>query len=223
MKGQETRPRFVLDAMLGSLARWLRLLGYDALYFRDLDDGALASRARRQRRVLVTRDRALAARGSAGSMVLIRSHGLRAQWVELALICGLHPARGQTLIRCGDCNARLVNLSRERVRDRVPPYVFATRRRFRGCPGCGRVFWRATHMRGIEARLSELLAAARSAHRRRSAARRKRARQPAATMTAGHRSARSRQRARTRPAGGRGRRCLPAGRNARAGRGSRSR
>jgi hypothetical protein len=153
--------RFVVDAMLGSLARWLRLLGYDTLYFRDVDDLALAERARRERRVLVTRDRALAGRRDVRqNAVLIRARRLRSQWIELARACGLRPAASRFLSRCGDCNAALVPLPRARARGRVPPYVHATRRRFRSCPACGRVFWRATHRSGISARLAAWSAAA---------------------------------------------------------------
>lgn len=142
--------------MLGTLARWLRLLGYDALYFRDLDDADLADRARRGGRVLVTRDRGLAARRSAGRVVLLRSRGLREQWVELARACALRPRPSEAMTRCAVCNGRLRALPRARARRLVPPYVHATRRRFRRCSGCGRVFWRATHHAGLARRLSEL-------------------------------------------------------------------
>jgi len=147
--------------MLGSLARWLRLLGYDALYSRDAEDADLALAARRRGRVLVTRDRELAGRGLTGRVVLITSQRLREQWLELARECGLRPRRRSLLTRCGECNTRVVPLPRTSARRLVPPYVYATRRRFRRCPSCGRVFWRATHVTGIASRLEELLEAAR--------------------------------------------------------------
>jgi uncharacterized protein with PIN domain len=158
-------PRFAVDVMLGSLARWLRLLGYDTLYFNEAEDVALAAEARRRKRVLVTRDRQLAGRRSTGRVVLIRSQRLREQWLELVRVCDLRPRRARVLTRCGDCNTRVSPLSRETARRLVPPYVHATRRRFRRCPTCGRVFWRATHVTGIASRLEELLEAARRASR----------------------------------------------------------
>jgi hypothetical protein len=154
-------PRFIVDAMLGTLARWLRLLGYDALYERGGEDGELAERAARLRRVLVTRDRGLARRRNAARVVLLRAVSLRGQWVELARALRLRPPRALAMTRCGDCNRRLRALARRSARALVPPYVHATRRRFRRCPGCARVFWRATHASGIEARLREMAAAAR--------------------------------------------------------------
>jgi len=158
------RPRFLVDAMLGTLATWLRLLGYDARYCRALDDDALAGRARREGRVLVTRDRELARRRAAGRAVLIRSQDLSRQWAELARALRLRPRLGRALSRCAVCNRELEPLARAAARPLVPPYVHATRRRFRRCPGCGRVFWRATHMRGISRRLRTLVEAARRAN-----------------------------------------------------------
>jgi len=149
--------------MLGSLARWLRLLGYDATYHRRMDDAALATRARRARRVLVTRDRALAQRRLTGRVALLRARTLRGQWLELARACALRPPASLALTRCAVCNARLRPLSRRAAQARVPRYVHATRRRFRICPDCRRVFWRATHLDGIARRLGELRRAARRA------------------------------------------------------------
>ena len=57
-----TRPRFSADEMLGSLARWLRLMGYDTIYERDSSDTAILERARVDERILLTRDKKLAER-----------------------------------------------------------------------------------------------------------------------------------------------------------------
>jgi uncharacterized protein with PIN domain len=146
--------------MLGTLATWLRLLGYDTLYCQRQDDALLARQARRERRVLVTRDRELARRRATGRVVLIRSQDVRGQWSELARSLRLRPILSRALSRCAVCNTELEPLERAAARALVPPYVHATRRRFRRCPGCGRVFWRATHMRGISRRLRNLVQAA---------------------------------------------------------------
>ncbi len=159
--------------MLGSLARWLRLLGYDALYVRDVDDEALVARARREKRLLVTRDRALASRRKAAPALCLRSRGLRAQWVELARACDLRPPPRAALTRCAVCNLELEPLPRPAARALVPAYVHATRRRFRRCPGCGRVFWRATHHHGLSERLRALRLLARQSRRRTPALRRR--------------------------------------------------
>ncbi len=149
--------RFVADVMLGKLARWLRALGYDTLYFREAPDARLLGLALRERRRLLTRDAALALRAG-GAGLLVREAALEAQLREVVERCGLRP--GAALTRCLECNGALVGRTPGEVRDRVPPYTFATQREFRECQGCRRVFWPGTHAGGILARLRPFLATA---------------------------------------------------------------
>jgi hypothetical protein len=152
-------PRFVADGMLGRLARWLRALGYDTLYFRDAPDRRLLAVALAERRRLLTRDAALARRAREVGF-LVRAEALDLQIQEVTAACGL--AGRRALSRCLECNALLAEAAREAVRDRVPPYTFATRREFWTCTGCGRVFWAGTHLTGIRRRLAPYLGDARA-------------------------------------------------------------
>ena len=142
------------DVMLGKLARWLRALGHDTLYFRDAADSRLLGIALRERRRLLTRDAALAARaGTVG--LLVRAEGLDAQLREVAQAFGLG---GLTpLGRCLVCNGRLAGRQPAEVAHRVPPYTLATQPAFRQCEDCRRVFWPGSHARGIMSRLEPLL------------------------------------------------------------------
>ena len=147
-------PRFVADGMLGRLARWLRALGYDTLYFRDAPDRRLLAVALAERRRLLTRDAALARRARESGL-LVRAEALDLQLEEVTAACGLVGRRA--LSRCLECNALLAETAPESVRDRVPPYTFATRREFWTCTGCRRVFWAGTHVSGIRRRLERYL------------------------------------------------------------------
>ena len=142
--------RFVADVMLGRLARWLRALGYDTVYRRDAADRQLLGLALREDRRLLTRDTALA-RLARERGLLIRRDGLDDQLREVVDACGL-PEPG-LLTRCLECNLPLERIGRSAVRDRVPPYTFATQVEFQTCPGCGRVYWPGTHAASILARL----------------------------------------------------------------------
>ncbi len=145
--------RFVADVMLGKLARWLRALGHDTLYFRDASDSRLLGIALREGRHLLTRDAALAARaGTAG--LLVHAEALDEQLREVVAACGL-TAR-VPLSRCLECNGTLHPREPAEVRDRVPPYTLATQPGFWECEGCGRVFWAGTHARGILSRIEGL-------------------------------------------------------------------
>jgi uncharacterized protein with PIN domain len=135
-------PRFVVDAMLGRLARWLRVLGYDTLYFSNADDAALVRRALADDRILLTRDVELARRRGV-RVILISDDRVENQLHEIVQVLTL--SAEQAFSRCLNCNAPLVEFERAQARDLVPPYVFATQTRFRRCAGCGKVYWRGTH------------------------------------------------------------------------------
>jgi uncharacterized protein with PIN domain len=139
--------------MLGKLAKWLRLLGYDTAYDNAADDHELARRARAEGRVLLTRDRELAARRGLRAL-LIQSEVLEVQVREVQDALG--PPPDPALSRCAVCNTVLEPVSSDDVADRVPPYVLRTQSDFRRCPGCGRVYWPGTHVDGMQEQLGQL-------------------------------------------------------------------
>lgn len=134
--------KLLADGMLGRLARWLRILGYDTAFEPGADDWALLRRARTEDRLLLTRDRQLAARRGV-SALLIDSQELTAQVRQV--IAAVGPLPGRAFTRCSVCNERLISLSCQEARRRVPPHVYRTRQEFRLCPMCNRVYWRGTH------------------------------------------------------------------------------
>ncbi len=146
-------PRFVVDVMLGRLARWLRALGYDTFYDPLLEDAALAEQARREDRVLLTRDVELTRRRGLTAL-LIRDDKLARQLRQVVRELQLDDARAFT--RCVECNAELVDLRRSDAAARVPPYVFETQDYFRECPSCHRVYWRGTHWEHMRRALRDM-------------------------------------------------------------------
>ena len=149
----DERPlKLLADGMLGRLAKWLRLLGYDTAYDNVADDHELASRARAESRALLTRDHELAGRRGLRTL-LIGSEVLEEQVQQVQDALG--PPSAPALSRCAVCNTALEAVSPEDVANRVPPYVVRTQTDFRRCPGCGRVYWPGTHVDGIQERLGE--------------------------------------------------------------------
>jgi uncharacterized protein with PIN domain len=144
--------RLLADGMLGRLAKWLRLLGYDTAYDNAAADPDLARRARVEGRVLLTRDRELAARRGLRTL-LIQSEVLEEQVREVQDALGLPP--DPALSRCAVCNTVLEPVSPEDVAERVPPYVLRTQREFRRCPSCGRVYWPGTHVDEMREQLEQ--------------------------------------------------------------------
>jgi uncharacterized protein with PIN domain len=152
-------PRFVVDAMLGRLARWLRVLGYDTLYPRGLDDRGLLQMAAREERLLLTRDVRLA-RLAGGRGCLIRAPDLDGQLAETLARLGLDPPEAQRLTRCLECNTPLVECDRAGLPPEVPPRIRERADAFWRCPGCRRTYWAGSHVEAMVARLERLLARA---------------------------------------------------------------
>jgi uncharacterized protein with PIN domain len=143
--------------MLGALARWLRLLDLDVAYDPALDDPELVDRAVAEDRVILTRDRRLTERRLARNHLLIRSEVVDEQVRQVLRELGVVPDPERLLRRCPVCNTPLQPLAVDEARARVPPWVARTQTEFRGCPGCGRVYWRGTHVQRMHRRLAEIL------------------------------------------------------------------
>lgn len=148
--------RLLADVMLGSLARWLRILGIDTVYDRHARDAELVERAVAEGRTLLTRDRRLVQRRRARDHVLIRSDRLDEQIGQVVEELGLELDPRRTFGRCVRCNEPLARLPPEAARPRVPPYVARTQREFRRCPACGRIYWAATHVERMRERLRRM-------------------------------------------------------------------
>ena len=145
--------KFIADNMLGSLARWLRILGYDVTYPRQADDNELVRLARAEGRILLTRDVALARRRGLRAF-LIESKGLEEQIRQVVRHWG--PPPEGPFSRCPVCNTPLHKVDKEEVKSRVPPYVFRTQENFHLCPGCGRVYWPGTHWNEMRRKIAAL-------------------------------------------------------------------
>jgi uncharacterized protein with PIN domain len=145
--------RLLADGMLGRLARWLRLLGYDVAYDNAASDNELARRARAEGRVLLTRDRELAARRGLDTL-LLESQMLEEQVREVQHRLG--PPPQPALSRCSVCNGELRPVPRAEVSELVPRYVLRTQTKFRRCSNCGRIYWPGTHLGGMRATIDEL-------------------------------------------------------------------
>ena len=145
--------KLLADAMLGKLARWLRMLGYDTLYMRGAD-AKIAHRARAEDRVLLTRDHELAKRRGLRT-VLIDAQTLEPQLEEV--IAAVGPPPSDAPARCMACNVPLRPITQAEARPHVPPYVAKTHARFQRCDQCGKVYWEGSHWHGIRARIDEVL------------------------------------------------------------------
>ena len=155
----EDAPRFIVDSNVGKLAKWLRMLGYDAVFFEGDDDAYMIDRALKESRVILTRDTQIMKRG------VITSGRLKATLIDsdepesqiLQVIETLHlDFQSRTFTICLECNQPLEERSKEEVKERVPPYVFKTQTQYMECPVCHRIYWRGTHWQAMLWKLERL-------------------------------------------------------------------
>ncbi len=137
--------------MLGKLARWLRILGFDVFFDCSYDDDQLLELSRRENRILLTQDRELAAKGG----YLVRSSGWKQQLREVVEVFSLHDEI-ELFTRCPVCNAVLKEISREDAKVLVPPIAWRKATEFAICPRCGKVYWNGSHVDRMEEVLEEI-------------------------------------------------------------------
>ena len=143
--------RFVADAMLGRLAKWLRILGCDTLYDSAWKDLHLVRIARAQDRILLTRNLALARRKGVRAL-LLDSDNLDQQLAQLHHVLGL--VAQTRLGRCPLCNEPLEPINKDQAWGQVPSFVFVKQREFFICPSCNRFYWRGTHWEHMRERVA---------------------------------------------------------------------
>ncbi len=152
-------PRFVLDAHLGKLAGYLRLLGFDTLYRNDYGDPELARLSAAEARILLSRDRGLLKRSQVTHAYCVRATDPDRQIREVVAYFDLAGA-AQPFTRCLRCNGALAAVPAEAVAGQVPPAVQARQSDFRRCAGCGQIYWRGSHYDRLSRLVDEVLHAA---------------------------------------------------------------
>jgi len=149
--------KFILDGMLGRLARWLRMMGHDTKYSNVLRDFELLEVAKKEDRVLLTRDFALYQKA-------VRK-GIQAYYVEgetepqrlseLAARFGMPLVIYMQVSRCPKCNNSLVSVSKKEIADNLEKNTFLHYDEFWRCPNCGSVYWQGAHWTKICAIINE--------------------------------------------------------------------
>jgi uncharacterized protein with PIN domain len=138
--------RFILDAHLGRLAAYLRMLGFDVVYRNDFPDEELARISAREERILLTRDQGLLKRNLVTHGYWVRATQPREQVLEIVRYFDLVPLF-TPFRRCVHCNAVLQTVRKELILDRLLPETRQHHYEFYICPNCDRIYWKGSHFR----------------------------------------------------------------------------
>jgi len=153
MEPQETRQRFVVDAMLGKMAKWLRIMGRDTIVTFLKTPDQIKSYVK-DGRIVVTRARKWC---RMNGVVCLSANNTREQLKELFSVLDLKYDPELFLARCSYCNKELEECPREQAYGKVPDYVWNTMQEFFKCPSCGKIYWRGTHVSRMHEHIKDWL------------------------------------------------------------------
>ena len=150
------RTRFIADAQLGGLAKYLRMLGFDTLYENSYADAQVARISADEHRIVLTRDRALLMHKLISHGCYVRGTRPRQQLEEIVSRLDLYHAI-KPFSRCLRCNRELEPVAKDTIRHRLPPSSASFYRRLWICDQCDRIYWEGSHWRRMEEVIRDLV------------------------------------------------------------------
>ena len=147
---------FAADRMLGKLAKWLRVLGYDVVYLRQAVDKEVL-RQLQEGRTLLTRNRRAGLWRHQGKVFVVKANAPKEQLREVVQGLGLPRTTGALFSRCLSCNKLLETVSRDEIREQVPEYIWQAQKSFYRCEDCQKVYWFGSHSEKMRQLLEEIL------------------------------------------------------------------
>ena len=145
--------RFIVDAMLGNVARKLRLLGYDSKYFADIDDNKLVDIARKEDRIIISRDVELSRKAKKLGLDIIQvtEQNEVKMFRDIAKRAKLKISKinGENA-RCPKCNSKTTLTDKRTIKEKIPDKVYQISEKFWICNNCNQVYWKGTHMEKLQ-------------------------------------------------------------------------
>ncbi|PIV23265.1 MAG: hypothetical protein COS40_04260 [Deltaproteobacteria bacterium CG03_land_8_20_14_0_80_45_14] len=148
--------KFIVDRMLGRLAKELRMLGYDTVFYRGDNAYQMIKLAREEDRVILTRNTKLIPKRSEDRLVRIMEDKTPLQLKELIQKKVISLYEENLFSRCLLCNILLDKIPREEAKGKVPDFIFYQQKEFSRCPRCLRIYWRGSHQENMQKKVKEL-------------------------------------------------------------------
>jgi uncharacterized protein with PIN domain len=149
--------KFFVDRMLGKLAKELRMLGYDTIYYQGENAYPLIKQAREESRVILTRNTKLVPKRPEDTIIRVMEDKPPFQLRELIQKKVISLNEKNFLSRCLLCNSLLVEIPREEAEGKVPDFIFYQQREFFRCPQCLRIYWKGSHQDHMQRKINELV------------------------------------------------------------------
>jgi uncharacterized protein with PIN domain len=149
--------KLIADAMLGRLAKWLRLIGFDVIYKNNIQDEEVLSSSISEKRIILTRDKKLFQKAKSKNIpcIFINSVSIEEQLKQVFEVLGVESIL--PLKRCANCNCLLKHIEKKDVEGLVPDYIFDTETDFNICEKCKKIYWHGSHALNIEQKIKKIL------------------------------------------------------------------
>jgi len=152
--------KFLIDAMHGRIARYLRILGYDTYYSNDISDTQILELAQKENRILITRDIQLAERAKLRKIpyILLKSTDFIKNFYLIYKKFSINLNADPNKSRCPVCNSELTPISKEFVKDKIPQKTFQKFNEFWICknPKCQKIYYYGMHWEKIKSKLEKI-------------------------------------------------------------------
>jgi uncharacterized protein with PIN domain len=149
--------KFIADRTLGKLARKLRVLGFDAVYWREGNLEGAFKTALSEGRLLLTRSRKIREKFREFQILVLEANDPREQLRETLAKLHLQPEAGEFFSRCIVCNQELRPIPKEEAERKVPDFIYRSYDSFHVCPRCHRLYWPGTHLEGMRKEMEETI------------------------------------------------------------------
>lgn len=149
--------KFIADNMLGKLAKYLRMMGYDTLFPAPQCAKDLINLSKDENRVILTRDSILIRDFKPENCLFIKSQCFSDQLIQVIKTYNLEINSDRFFTLCLICNKPLIDISKDEIKEKVPEKVYLSYKNFRQCTSCSRVYWRGGHTQRMERKLNTII------------------------------------------------------------------
>jgi uncharacterized protein with PIN domain len=149
--------RFLCDQMLGTLAKWLRLFGFDTFYANNvIEDIELLQIAKKEKRIIITRDKELFIRGKKQNLKVIKIESTDLDIQLKQVLNGIRINDETIFSRCSLCNSLIEKIEKHEIKNKVFDKIYKNNDSFWFCPKCDKIYWMGSHYNKIISKINEI-------------------------------------------------------------------
>ena len=150
---EKNEPIFFVDAMLGNIAKKLRLMGYDSKYLADIEDDELINQAKKDHRIIISRDENLIRKSLKLGLeaIFVKNRQEIEQFRDIVKKSNLKNFEiNGDRARCPNCNSKTESVDKKNIYKRIPNKVLEYNDKFWECKVCDKIFWEGTHIQNLQ-------------------------------------------------------------------------